>query len=163
MNKNVVAIICASIGAIALIGTAVIGLIGKNQPEFKIVVQQQTSPSEESPQPQSMPDKKGKVLLPSKKSHSARPVIERTVSPQPQRPQGDDKNEHPLALYCACKANQTFCFRSEIECQKYSPVYGCSQKFSDVAAFNVFDKNKWKEYGNGWVHESKCVIDERRD
>ena len=161
MNKNMVAIICASIGGIALIGTAVIGLIGKNQPEFKpefkIVVQQ----TEELPQPQSMPDKKGKALLPSKEPHSARPATERTVSPQ--RPQGNDKSEHPLTLYCACKANQTFCFRSEMECQKYSPVYGCSQKFSDMAAFNVFDKNKWKEYGNGWVHEIKCVIDERRD
>ncbi|KAF0146334.1 MAG: hypothetical protein FD156_2 [Nitrospirae bacterium] len=145
MNKNVVAIICASIGAIAVIGGAV---IGKNQPRLKIVVQQPNSSSKESPQPQSVPDKKkGKASLTSKDPH-------RTVTPQ--RPEGNDK---PLSLYCACKANQTFCFRTEPECQTFSPVYGCSQRYSDVAAFSVFDKSKWKEYDNGWVHESKCIIE----
>jgi hypothetical protein len=55
MNKNLVAIICALIGAVAIFGAAVIGLIGKNQPGIKIEVPPQTFPSEGSPQPQSVP------------------------------------------------------------------------------------------------------------
>lgn len=162
MNKNLMTIICASIGAIAIIGAAVIGLIGKNQPGIKIVVQPQTSPSEGSPQPQSVPDnKKGKASLSSKMPRSMHPSTDKTETPQ--QPQRKDWDKHPLSLYCACRANQTFCFRTETECQTFSPVYGCSQKFSDGDAFAVFDRSKWKEYGNGWVNESKCVTNERRN
>jgi hypothetical protein len=72
------------------------------------------------------------------------------------------QDQSPVPIFCACKAEQTFCFLSEIECQSNLSDRGCVQKYSSNTAFNINDKTKWHSYGSGWVNVNNCVIKERR-
>ncbi|MFA6055584.1 MAG: hypothetical protein WC769_09435 [Thermodesulfovibrionales bacterium] len=171
MKKSTSAIFVALIGAVAVIIAALIGWQGKGdhkQPVHQqakvesapdspiyqagrdIVIQQQTSTPKESPQHQLVQDTKRKTSQPSKKSADYAATGQQ------------DKNKHPLLLYCTCKAEQTICYSTELKCQTISPDYGCIPKYSGIDAFNVFDKTRWNKYGDGWVYQKECVIEERR-
>jgi hypothetical protein len=65
-------------------------------------------------------------------------------------------NENPAKIYCTCRAEQTFCFLEESDCQALTATK-CVVKFTTVNSFNVSDTSKWSKYGKGWM-SNKCAI-----
>jgi hypothetical protein len=158
MNKNKAYIIAAIITGVAAIVVAIINLYGKNPGVPNIVIQQPAPPSKESSKPR-MPQKLEGPESSNGNSSTPPAKPEHTIPPLSKR---SNENGDLLQLYCTCKANQTLCFKTESECQEASQGRACVPKFRSAFSFNVFDRQKWHKYQDGWAYNKKCIIDEGR-
>lgn len=65
----------------------------------------------------------------------------------------------PLQMYCACYADQTFCFPKESDCEEKRPDKRkiCAIRYTDNGLFDIYNINKWSKYASGWVTKS-CTL-----